>query len=72
MSSQSMSASAPNYDHISPTTTDNKDAAAGGFLAKGLNRLTRVLERRIDRQIMAAQIRAYDNSEAVSEKARYT
>jgi hypothetical protein len=72
MFSQSMSASAPNYEQVYPTAADNKGTVAGGSLKKGLDRLTRVLERRVDRQIMTAQIRAYDNSEHDSNKVRYT
>jgi DNA polymerase III sliding clamp (beta) subunit (PCNA family) len=72
MFSQSMSGSAPNYEQVYPTEADNKGTIAGGSLKKGLDRLTRVLERRVDRQIMTAQIRAYDNSEVDSNEIRYT
>ncbi|KAL6704473.1 hypothetical protein ACN47E_008217 [Coniothyrium glycines] len=34
----------------------------GTSLKRGLDRLTRVFERKIDRQVLAAQIRAYDTS----------
>jgi hypothetical protein len=70
---QSMPSAAPtNTNETSyPTVTDNKDAIAGSSFAKGLNRLTRVLERKVDRQIMVAQIRAYDYPADMLEKTRY-
>jgi hypothetical protein len=72
MFSQSMSSSTPKYEDAHPTTTNDKIPTAGGSLKKGLDHLTRVLERRVDRQIMDAQIRAYNNSEVVSKKVRFT
>jgi hypothetical protein len=51
-----------NYEQCNHTLTDGKEAVAGGSLRKGINRLVKVLERRVDRQIMTAQVRAYDTS----------
>lgn len=34
--------------------------AAGGFLGKGLNRMIRYMEHKVDNQITSAQLRAYD------------
>jgi hypothetical protein len=70
---QSPPASAPTNtnQHNFPTTADSKGAIAGSNFAKGLERLTRVLERRVDRQIMTAQIRAYDCPADLLEKPRY-
>jgi hypothetical protein len=70
--SRTVSFSTPKYEHAYPTAASSKDTGAGGSLKRGLDRLSRVLERRVDRQIMNAQIRAYDSFEAVSDKARYT
>jgi hypothetical protein len=54
-----------------PTTTNNTDAIASSSFVKGLKCLTKVLERKVDRQIMTAQIRAYDYPAGLSEKTRY-
>jgi hypothetical protein len=40
----------------------NQQPMAGGSLRKGLERLTQVIERGVDRQILTAQMRAYDTS----------
>jgi hypothetical protein len=72
MLSQPVSVSTPSRAHVYSASANSKDAGTGGSLKRGLDRLTRVLERRIDHQIMTAQIRANDNFEAVSDKARYT
>lgn len=71
MFSQPMSTSLPTNELSYPAISDNKDAIAGGNLMKGLNRLTRILERKVDRQIMTAQIRAYDCPSESFEKPRY-
>jgi hypothetical protein len=54
-----------------PTMIDSQNTMAGGCFKKSLDRLTRVLERKVDRQVMAAQIRAYENTSDLSEKPRY-
>jgi hypothetical protein len=45
-----------------PLYSSRKESVAGGNLRRGMDRLVRVLERRVDRQVMVAQIRAYDNT----------
>jgi hypothetical protein len=72
MFSQSMSTSAPKYEDAYPTTINNKKPVAGGSLQKGLDYLTKVMERKVDRQVMNAQIRSYDQSEVVPKKVRFT
>lgn len=44
----------------SSAEADKQIVTASGALAKSLNKLTLIVERGIDRQVMAAQIRAYD------------
>jgi hypothetical protein len=53
------------------TNIDSKAPTAGGILAKGLNRLTEVIERRVDSQILAAQMRSYDTSSQPMVQHRY-
>lgn len=48
------------------------NAMVGGSFRKGLDRLTRVLERKVDNQVMNAQIRAYDTPSNLNEKPRYS
>jgi len=55
-----------------PTKAVEKAPTAGGMLGKGLNRLTRMLEQSVDRQIVAAQIRAYDTSSESPAKLRHS
>jgi len=55
-----------------PVEAAEKAPTAGGVLGKGLNRLTRMLAQSVDRQIVAAQIRAYDTSSESSTKPRYS
>jgi hypothetical protein len=47
-----------------PVTTNmnQKTTVPGGNLRKSMDRIVNTLERRIDQQIIAAQIRAYDSS----------
>jgi hypothetical protein len=71
MLSRSSSTSALNDEKNNLAMVDKKITVAGGSLKKGLDRLTQVLERRIDRQVLQAQIRAYDHSPVLSEKSRY-
>jgi hypothetical protein len=72
MSSQTISTSALKYENVYPTTSDNKIPTAGGSLKKGLDHLTRLLEGRVDRQVLDAQVRAYNNANVVSKKVRFT
>jgi hypothetical protein len=71
MYSQSSPTSAPNNDYHNQTLLEARRPIIAGRLNKGLNRLVKVLERRVDRQIMAAQIRAYDNSSKKHGELRY-
>lgn len=62
MYTQSLSSSASSSEQSLPLYTNNKGSVAGGNLRKGMDRLVKVLERRVDRQVMVAQIKAYDSS----------
>ncbi|KAH7066157.1 hypothetical protein BKA63DRAFT_156283 [Paraphoma chrysanthemicola] len=48
-----------------------RSAANEGTFIKGMDRLVNVLERRIDRQILAAQIRAYDDPSVTPAKSHH-
>lgn len=43
--------------------------AAGGSLRAGMDRLVRTIERRIDQQVLSAQIRAYNISSVPTAKS---
>ncbi|KAL5117165.1 hypothetical protein ACEQ8H_004990 [Pleosporales sp. CAS-2024a] len=51
--------------------SDNQAMKAGGFLKRGLHRLTKILERKIDHQIMTAQIRAQNYHSSSEEKPQH-
>ncbi|OAL04540.1 hypothetical protein IQ06DRAFT_290611 [Phaeosphaeriaceae sp. SRC1lsM3a] len=55
----------------SAIVVENQGPLPGGLLRLGLDRLTRILERRIDRQVLEAQMRAYESYPDLSEKPRY-
>jgi hypothetical protein len=59
--SQTLPVSVSNNEQSDPAAIASKDKVAGGNLRKGLDRLVKVLERRVDRQVLAAQIRAYQS-----------
>lgn len=47
-------------ERLAPDTTN--ETHPGGVLKKGLDCLTRIIERKVDRQVLAAQLRANDIS----------
>ena len=69
----------PSNEHNQTTAMESQGPLPGGPLRKGLDYLTRALERRIDRQVLAAQARASESSPIsdsdldsdMSEKPRY-
>jgi hypothetical protein len=71
MFSQSTPVSAPMKHTNNPNGDPVHNTMVGGSFRKGLDRLTRVLERKVDNQVMNAQIRAYDTPSSLSEKHRY-
>ncbi|KAF1916533.1 hypothetical protein BDU57DRAFT_516705 [Ampelomyces quisqualis] len=71
MFGQNMSTSIFNNEKNIPAMVDNKTTRLNGPLKRGLDGLTQVLERRIDRQILQAQIRAYDHSPVLPNKSRF-
>jgi hypothetical protein len=71
MCSRSSTISTLSDEHHDLTPVEAHRPVVGGRLNKGLNRLVKVLERRVDRQIMAAQIQAYDNSSETDHEPRY-
>jgi hypothetical protein len=68
---RSMRATAPSDEKNYVATTNNNAPLAGGSLRKSLDRLTQLLERRVDQQVLQAQIRAYDNSSTPLDMPRY-
>lgn len=69
MWSQTLPVSVSNNEQSDPAAVASKDIVAGGNLRKGLDRLVKVLERRVDRQVMAAQIRAYQSPSEAPTKS---
>jgi hypothetical protein len=55
---------------VYPAMVDRSHTNTSGNFRNGLNRLVKVLERRIDRQVLAAQIRAYDATPEPAAKPR--
>jgi len=72
MFSQSTPVSAPMKDTNNPNGDLIHNTVVSGSFRKGLDRLTRVLERKVDNQVMNAQIRAYDTPSSLNEKPRYS
>lgn len=70
MFSQAIPAPVSGHERSLSTLANGKQPVVGGSLRKGMDRLVRVIERRVDRQILAAQIRAYDSSSVASAKSR--
>jgi hypothetical protein len=68
---RSKAVSAPSDEKNSLSTVNNNPPIAGGSLRKSLDRLTQILERRVDQQVLQAQIRAYGNSQTPVEMPRY-
>jgi hypothetical protein len=55
---------------VYPAMVDRSHLNTNGNVRNGLNRLVKILERRIDRQVLAAQIRAYDAPSEPAAKPR--
>jgi hypothetical protein len=72
MFSRSTPASAPMKDTNNPNMIVIQNTIVGGNFRKGLDRLTRMLEHKVDNQVMNAQIRAYDSPSGLDEKPRYS
>jgi hypothetical protein len=59
---QALPSSASGHERSLSALTNGQQPDVGGNLKRGLNRLNKILERRADRQILSAQIQAYDAS----------
>jgi hypothetical protein len=56
---RTLTLSAAKRDQNTSDTASAKQITIGGNLKTGLDKLTRVVERGVDRQILSAQVRAY-------------
>lgn len=55
-----------------PAPADTRKRSSSSGLKKGLDNLTKCIERKIDQQILQAQTRAYDTSSHPAASANYT
>lgn len=72
MFSQALPTSPSGHERSLSSLANGKQPVVGGSLRKGMDRLVKVIERRVDRQILAAQIRAYDTSSVSSAKSHHS
>jgi hypothetical protein len=68
---RSKAVSAPSDEKNYLPTVNSDSPVVGGSLRKSLDRLTQILERRVDQQVLQAQIRAYGNSPTPVDMPRY-
>jgi hypothetical protein len=72
MYTRSLPTSAPKNNHHNQLPVEPRSPIVGGRLNNGLNRLVKVLEQKVDSQILAVQIQAYDShSEEKHAEPRY-
>lgn len=70
MFSQALPVSTSDHERNLFTLANGKQPVVGGSLRKGMDRLMRGIERRVDGQILSAQIRAYGSPSKTIAKPR--
>jgi hypothetical protein len=69
---RALTLSAAKREENTPNTTLAKQPTIGGNLKIGLEKLTRAVERGVDRQILSAQVRAYGTPPSTSSSEQTT
>lgn len=69
MTSQTMPAITPEDQRSLSNQVNAERPIIGGSFRKGVEKLVKAIERRVDQQVLSAQIRAYDTSPVTPAKS---